>query len=97
VPFRPRGAPPGWSPPRRSPALDDGPVADLAKFEKPESEDDYRHRMKMNALALIVTILLMMTGWWLAETMAEMRKLQDCVLSGRRDCVQIAPLQMQRP
>jgi hypothetical protein len=90
VPFRPRAAlRGGWRVPARQAAHDDSPVADLAKFERPETEDDYRHRMKMNGLALIVTCVLIVTGLWLAETMAEMKKIQDCVMSGRQNCVKI--------
>ena len=62
------------------------PVRDLEKFERTEGEDDYRHRMMMNAIAAGVTILLIAGGIWIANTMATMRKNQDCVLSGKRNC-----------
>ena len=33
------------------------PIADIAQYERPPGEpDDYRHRMKMNVLALVVTV-----------------------------------------
>jgi hypothetical protein len=65
-------------------------VADLAKFEgKPEEPDDFRHRMKMNVLALAATALLVMVGIWIADVMASMRKNQDCVLSGRPGCTRV--------
>src|SRR5262249_47978830 len=56
-------------------------------------EDDYRHRMLMNGAALLVVLVLAVVGIWIANTMAEMRKNQDCVLSGRRGCtpVTVAP------
>ena len=54
-----------------------------------EEEDDYRHRMKMNVLGLLVTILLVVSGIWIADTIAEMRKLQDCFLMGGRNCAPI--------
>jgi hypothetical protein len=62
----------------------------LAKYEREEGEDDYRHRMKMNVLGLLVTVLLVISGIWIADTIAEMRKLQDCVLMGGRNCAPIA-------
>ena len=62
------------------------PVQDLEKFERTEGEDDYRHRMMMNAMAVGVTILLIAGGIWIANSMALMRKNQDCVLSGKRNC-----------
>src|SRR5262245_52353438 len=71
--FRPRNAPPGdWRYPMPHPQP--GPVEDLTKYERPETEDDYRHRMKMNMLGLIVTIVLMVVGAWLASTLAEIQK-----------------------
>lgn len=65
---------------------------DLARFERGECDDDYRHRMLMNLAALVVTIMLATAGIWLAITIAEMRKNQDCALSGRRNC---APIDVQ--
>ena len=65
------------------------PVEDLAKYERGEAPDDYRHRMIVNALALLFVIALIGAGYWLADTMARMRKNQDCVLSGRRGCTPV--------
>ena len=62
---------------------------DLAKYERSDEPDDYRHRMLMNIAGLVVVALLVGIGWWLAETMATMRKNQDCVLSGRRGCTPV--------
>jgi hypothetical protein len=62
-------------------------VGDLRRFEaREDAPDDYRHRMIVNALALLVCILLVAGGVWIATKMAQMRKDQDCVLSGRRGC-----------
>ncbi|MEA2990161.1 MAG: hypothetical protein QOG83_2872 [Alphaproteobacteria bacterium] len=99
VPFRPRGAARGggdWRWTLREAGHDDAPLDDLAKYERVEGEDDYRHRMKMNLLALAVTVLLVITGVWLAEKIAEMRKNQDCFLSGRRNCTPIDAPPTQR-
>ena len=66
------------------------PIADLAQYERrPDEPDDYRHRMKMNALALIVTVALIVAGIWMADVIARMRKNQDCVLSGRPGCTPV--------
>jgi hypothetical protein len=35
----------------------------------PESDDEYRHRMVMNAIALVFTSLLILAGLWLANNM----------------------------
>jgi hypothetical protein len=43
------------------------PVADLSKYECPESEDDYQHRMIVNAIALVFVSLLSLAGFWLVN------------------------------
>jgi hypothetical protein len=94
IPFRPRGDQRWrWLPRHPRPDL---PTDDLAKYERAETEDDYRHRMRMNLLALVVTILLVVAGIWIADTIAEMRKSQDCFLSGRRNCTPINAPPTQR-
>ena len=62
---------------------------DLAKFEGGEFDDDYRHRMLVNMAAVIFTVALAGAGAWLAFSIADMRKSQDCYLSGRRNCTPI--------
>lgn len=65
------------------------PVDDLTKFERGEDTDDYCHRMKVNVAAFVFVLALIGAGLWLAETMAELRKNEDCVLSGRRGCAPV--------
>ena len=62
---------------------------DLSQYERNDEPDDYRHRMWMNVAALVVVALLIGVGLWIANTMATMRKNQDCVLSGRRGCTPV--------
>ena len=74
------------------------PVPDLEKFEHaPDEPDDFRHRMIMNGLALAATVVLIVTGIWIADVMAHMRKDQDCVLTGRPGCTPVdVPPQTRR-
>jgi len=65
------------------------PVDDLTKFERGEGADDYRHRMTVNIAAFVFVLALIGAGLWLADTMAQMRKNEDCVLSGRRGCAPV--------
>lgn len=95
IPFRPRGTPP-WHVPLLRSRRDNGPVADLSKYEGAKGEDDYRHRMTMNALALAVTAVLVVIGTWLTISIADMRKNQDCYLQGGRNCNQLAIPQTDR-
>lgn len=63
---------------------------DLSRFEQPrERPDDFRHRMLANIAALAFTIALTAIGIWLAVNIADLRRTQDCVLMGRRDCLKI--------
>ncbi len=84
-------------PPRRGPVRPDmrlvergpAPVEDLGKYAGSDEEDDYPHRMKTNAAALVFVVVLVICGYWLADTLAEMRRNQDCVLSGRPGCTKV--------
>ena len=91
VPFRQRHVP-SWLAPGQGRA----PVRDLAKYERAGPDDDYRHRMLMNLLGLVVTVLLIVAGVWIADKIAELRKTQDCFVSGRRNCNPIEAPPMQR-
>jgi hypothetical protein len=83
VPFRRR------EPPRRA-GKPQEPVEGLEKYASADQPDDYRQRMTNNALAALLCVLLVGAGLWLANTIADLRKNQDCVLSGRRDCANLA-------
>jgi hypothetical protein len=89
VPFRSHGdrTSGGARRPPQSPASADGA---LAKYEGGEErEDTYRHRMMVNLAALGFIIVLALAGVWLAMEIIQMRKNQDCILSGRRNCAPI--------
>jgi hypothetical protein len=63
---------------------------DLSRYERPQDEpDDFRHRMLANVAAIAFTVALMAIGIWLAVSIADMRKTQDCVSTGRRDCARV--------
>lgn len=95
--FRPRSA-------LHSPRLHNGPAAvqprhqdeppeplDLSRYERPRSQpDDFRQRMLANIAAFAFTVALTVVGIWLAMSIADLRKTQDCVLMGRRDCARIS-------
>jgi hypothetical protein len=88
--FRPRAVAP---PPDRRGSPDDLPHEpnDLSRYERNREEpDDFRHRMLANIAAFAFTVALTAIGIWLAMSIADLRKTQDCVLMGRRDCVRIS-------
>ena len=76
---------------KNSKASSSRPADDLSRYERPREEgDDFRHRMLANVAALAFTVALTAIGIWLAVSIADLRKTQDCVLMGRRDCARIS-------
>jgi hypothetical protein len=74
-------------------AVDD--ADDFARFEQePEERINYRQRMFMNVIALAIVTLLLGAGVWIAGTITELQKDQDCILQGRSNC---APLELPMP
>jgi hypothetical protein len=66
------------------------PVEGLEKYSREhEDGDDYRNRMRANIAAIVLVGLLIWCGYWLFNTLAEMRKVQDCILTGRTNCAPI--------
>ena len=102
LPFRPRGSTargggPGWRWHVSAAQPPAPPVEGLAKYEGGEVDDDnYRHRMMVNLAALAFTVVLAIAGAWLAIQIADMRRNQDCVLSGRRNCAPIDVKALER-
>ena len=54
---------------------------------KPQSGDNRR-----GAIAgLIIAIVILCVGWWLARDLTSASKMQDCLMSGRSNCNVIEP------
>jgi len=67
------------------------PVDSLARFQgSPEPAEDFRHRMLLNGAALLFSAALGGVGIWLAISMADHRRNQECVMAGRRNCAEIS-------
>ena len=81
----------GMPTPRHAPIAPDGDetVDDLAAFEEEDGNIDYRHRMLMNVIAVVIVSVLISAGVWIADTIAVMQKAQDCALQGRQNCAPI--------
>ena|SRR2546423_1548204 len=87
LPFRRSGKPAASLP--QNAEEKDTPVEGMGKYASAGEADNYRQRMINNGLAFAACVALVVLGVWIANTMAEMRRKQDCVLSGRRDCAPI--------
>ncbi len=55
---------------------------------KPDTTD-YRHRSRVNLIAGIGIILLLLIGWLAAKLVFDDAKLTNCIASGRKNCVEI--------
>jgi hypothetical protein len=95
--FRPRAHSPAYTPLRpldNVAPIENEPADPLARYEEEDAHIDYRHRMVMNVIAVTIVATLIGLGVWLADTIAEMQKIQDCMLQGRQNC---APIQLAPP
>jgi len=89
--FRMRPRAPG--PPGGAPGLgadgDDLFDDDLSRYEEADAHIDYRQRMLMNVIAVVIVTALVGLGVWIADTIADIEKAQDCVMQGRQNCAPI--------
>jgi hypothetical protein len=91
--FRPRTSAQARAQPQEQPARNRPAANDLSRYDQPRDEpDDFRQRMLANIAALAFTVALIAIGIWLAMSIAELRRTQDCVLMGRHDCARISVL-----
>jgi hypothetical protein len=82
-------------PPLRGPAGEAEPADDLARYEEDQDEPvDYRRRMLMNVIAVAIVTFLIGAGVWIADSIADMQKDQDCIMQGRANC---APIETSAP
>jgi hypothetical protein len=66
------------------------PADDFARYEAEEyGPVDYRQRMLMNLLSVMIVAILVSAGVWIADTIAIMQRDQDCVMQGRVNCAPI--------
>jgi len=67
------------------------PVEGLEKYSRERDDgDDYSYRMRTNIAAIVLVGILIWCGYWLFNTLAEMRQVQDCILTGRTNCAPIS-------
>ena len=87
LPFEPRRKRPKPSAAQSGPS----PVQGLDKYARQRDDtDEYRNRMRANLAAIVLVGLLIWCGYWLFNTLAEMRRVQDCILTGRTNCAPIS-------
>jgi hypothetical protein len=88
IQFRPRRlAPrrrndiPAWQ------TTDDSPVSDIDRFEyTPETDEDYRNRMRVNFVAAVFLMVLLTIGDWVINAMVQAQQTQYCYLLDAGHC-----------
>jgi hypothetical protein len=90
IAFRPRARPARSWPQNPSALRPASPVKSLQQYENGGDDDDYGHRMMVNAAAFVACVGLVTVGLWLAIKIADFQRDQDCVLAGRLNCGQIS-------
>jgi hypothetical protein len=54
-----------------------------------EDEERARARRRTHLIALVAVAALVLGGIWLAHVLGAANRLQDCVMSGRTNCVRL--------
>ena len=70
-------------------ASSDTRFGDLRRYEQDAEPDDFPQRMKINLIAFAFIVVLTVSGVWLAEQIALLRKHSDCIFLGRKNCVEV--------
>jgi hypothetical protein len=55
--------------------------------DEQDDEEHLRARRRTHLIALVVIAALVLGGIWLANVLGSVSRLQDCVMSGRTNCV----------
>jgi hypothetical protein len=64
------------------------PAAGPAK-DDPESREERQHRIFVNLVVAAFLLLLAIAIIWVFRSLDDQRKLQNCLNSGRRNCVDL--------
>jgi hypothetical protein len=57
--------------------------------EPADDSEDGQHRVFVNLATAVAVLALAFAAFWLMKTLDERRKLENCLNSGRRDCLEL--------
>jgi flagellar biogenesis protein FliO len=66
----------------------------MSDSNRPEDEENDGTRSRNNLLFLLFAVVLVVAGIWLVNKLIDMRNLENCLESGRRNC---APIETPQP
>ena len=70
----------------------DNSKSNSERDRKSDSKPDHEPENRNGAIAgLVIAVVLLAVGVWLARDLTAASKLQDCVMSGRTNCNVIEP------
>jgi cytochrome oxidase assembly protein ShyY1 len=58
--------------------------------DPPDDDEDDERRRRNNVLVLAVTAIIVVLGIWLVNKFIDMRNVQNCLESGRRNCAPVS-------
>jgi hypothetical protein len=61
----------------------------VSEPERPADESEDERRVFVNLAAAIAVLVLAIAAFWVMKTLDDRRKLENCLNSGRRDCVEL--------
>ena len=56
-------------------------------MSEPNDPDDEGDRKVANIVLVVGFVVLVAAGYWLANAMVDARKADECISSGRRNCI----------
>jgi len=61
----------------------------MSEHDQDDDEEAERARRRGHLIALVVVVVLVLGGLWLTTVLRSVSNIQDCVMSGRTNCVRI--------
>jgi hypothetical protein len=59
----------------------------MSEHDEDDDEEAQRARRRSHLIALLVIVVLVLGGLWLTNVLSSVSRIQDCVMSGRTNCV----------
>jgi hypothetical protein len=68
-----------------------------SRVAPPDAEEPERDRSRANLAALVFIVALFIGAYWLFKELERYREVDNCIASGRRDCIPLTPTDARSP